>query len=163
VRCRVYPVMQPEMTKLCRRVYPGHPRGCPNYGIKPGCPPTAPMYDSVYNLRDLERPVIAIINWFDLTQHVARMRERHPDWSERQLYCCLYWQKGARRDLKREVDEFLETRPAYRAEFTPEAMGVNVTATLKAAGIVLEWPPRKRAAQVALAGIPLDRKKVRHL
>lgn len=152
--------MQPEVTRLCLRTYPGHPRGCPNYGIKPGCPPTAPMYDSVY---DLEQFVIAIVNWFDLAWHVKTMRQRHPGWSDRQLYCCLYWQKGARRDLKREVDEFLETRPAYRVEFNPEAMGVNVTETLRRVGIELEWPPLKRAAQVALAGIPLNRKKLRYV
>ena len=34
----------------------------------------------------------------------------------------------------------------------PEAMGLDVTATMKSIGVVLEWPPRELAVQVALAG-----------
>jgi hypothetical protein len=34
-------------------------------------------------------------------------------------------------------------------------MGVNVTATLKDAGIELEWPPKKFVRQVALAGVKI--------
>lgn len=154
MRYYVRPVIQPEVTRLCVRPYPGHGHGCPNYGRKKDCPPTAPLYDSVY---DLGYPVIAIVNWFNLARHVALMRERHPGWSERQLYCCLYWQPAARRDLKQQIAAFLRDRPEYRVEATPEAMGVNVTATLETAGVTLEWPPRIRAAQVALAGIPRRR------
>jgi len=35
----------------------------------------------------------------------------------------------------------------------PEAMGVNVTETMKRVGIELEWPPVNVAYQIALAGI----------
>jgi len=33
-------------------------------------------------------------------------------------------------------------------------MGVDVTATMRSAGVELEWPPRKIAYQVYLVGVP---------
>jgi len=35
----------------------------------------------------------------------------------------------------------------------PEAYGVNVTATMAAVGIKLQWPPRDKTYQIALAGL----------
>jgi hypothetical protein len=37
----------------------------------------------------------------------------------------------------------------------PEAMGVNVTETMKNAGVVLEWPPENIVIKVAFIGISL--------
>jgi hypothetical protein len=37
-------------------------------------------------------------------------------------------------------------------ERCPEALGLNVTATMRMIGIDLEWPPREFTYQVALAG-----------
>lgn len=37
---------------------------------------------------------------------------------------------------------------------TPEAHGVNLTETMRSAGIVLEWPPDRLAYQIVLAGTP---------
>ena len=42
----------------------------------------------------------------------------------------------------------------FVADYGPEAGGVDVTATLRRAGIRLEWPPRIIARQVAFLGIP---------
>ncbi|MHB9005128.1 MAG: hypothetical protein ACYC6C_13935, partial [Coriobacteriia bacterium] len=86
------------------------------------------------------------------------MRAKHPDWTERQLLNCLYWQGTARKHLKREIAAFHEhmmfTAPGLRCVVltTPEACGVNVTETMRAAGIELEWPARTLAYQVAIAG-----------
>jgi 3D (Asp-Asp-Asp) domain-containing protein len=41
----------------------------------------------------------------------------------------------------------------YGMEVVVVAMGVNVTETLKNAGVILEWPPKQWACQVALAGV----------
>ena len=41
------------------------------------------------------------------------------------------------------------------ATFCPEAMGVNVTQTLKEAGVELEWPPEKTVIKVAFVGAAL--------
>jgi hypothetical protein len=150
----VAPVIEPAVRALCQRPYPGHPRGCPNYGKKRGCPPETPIFDQVY---DLVLPVYAIVTTFNLGAHAEKMRERHPDWSWAKLSCCLYWQQGARKRLKFEIAKFLRSHPGYRAEATPEALGINVTATLQRAGFpALEWPPVHLARQVALAAVPKE-------
>jgi hypothetical protein len=95
--------------------------------------------------------VYAIYNRFDFGTHVASMRERHRDWSEAQVRCCLYWQGRARQQLRAEIDRFAVEHPGYVVETTPEAMCVDVTATMAAVGIHLEWPPQGYTYQVALA------------
>ena len=147
---QVRPVVDGCVRNLCAKPYPGHKTGCPNYGKKAGCPPQAPIYWTVY---DLSKPVYAIINEFDLRGHVERMRAAHPEWSHRQLVCCLYWQSTARKQLMAKIKEFLREHPGYSVEACPEAMGVDVTQTLGNEGFKLEWPPEKWACQVALAGI----------
>jgi len=152
-------VWEPERVRiLCTRPYPRHPKGCPNYGKKYGCPPQAPL---LINLLDLARPTWVIYNRFDLGKHVAAKNEKHPKWSSAQLYSCLYWQGTARKELRALVKAFLHTRftsppPALRKNLVvlmcPEATGVNVTATMAAVGIHLEWPPIVYAYQVAVAG-----------
>lgn len=144
----VSPVVDHSVRALCARPYPGHKKGCPNIG-KPGCPPKHPLLE--YML-DLAKPVFAIFNVFDLAEHVAKMRQKHPSWSERQLYNCLYWQPRARKALKCEIREFLREHVGAVIIKSPEAAGLNVTATLAAAGIQLEWPPRIKAYQVVIAG-----------
>jgi hypothetical protein len=148
---RVSPVLDPSVRGLCCRPYELHPKGCPNFGQRATCPPAAPLYSHAY---DMARPVWAVVNEFDLGGHVERMRTAHPDWSDRQLRCVLYWQGGARAQLARLIAAALRAMPGTRAETCPEAMGVNVTATLAAEGIALEWPPVRIARQVALIAYP---------
>ena len=47
-----------------------------------------------------------IFTQFDLAKHVERLQRKHPEWTERQLYCCLFWQGKARKNLKEEIDKF---------------------------------------------------------
>ena len=148
----VNPVMDETVRQLCVQRYPGHPNGCPNFGKKPGCPPKAPLLSDTL---DVARPVYAVFNVFDFGGHVERMRRKHPDWSERQLACCLYWQPTARKHLQGLLREFCRGHRALRIVGCPEAQGVNVTETMRRAGIELEWPPRTVTYQIALAGTPL--------
>lgn len=142
-----------SVRKRCTRRYPGHPRGCPNYGKHPRCPPRAPLITDEINPHF---PVFVIWNRFDFGAHVERMRERHPEWSERQLANCLYWQGTARKQLRKGLEEFNSKYPGYTVATTPEAMGVNVTETMKRAGVELEWPPVRYAYQVAVAYLKAD-------
>lgn len=147
----VKPVVIRPIHSLCVRPYPNHKKGCPNYGRKKGCPPGVPMFDSFY---DLSRPIYAIYNIFDFKGHVDRMRAKHPDWSKRQLECCLYWQGTARKKLKERIEIFKRLAgERYVVNAVPEAMGVNVTETMKRVGVELEWPPINVAHQVAMAGM----------
>lgn len=148
----VRPVIDYSVRQLCVRPYPLHKKGCPNFRKKAGCPPECPKFGEVF---DLSCKFFAIYNVFDFGRHVAVMKNKHPLWSERQLANCLYWQPKARKQLKQEIKIFLEDYPGYKVEMVPEAMGINVTATMKAVGIELEWPPRRTAHQVALAGMEL--------
>ena len=146
----VKPVIIRPVHSLCVKPYLNHKNGCPRYGKKEGCPPGVPMFDSFY---DLSKSVYAIYNKFDFKGHVDRMREKFPDWSKRQLECCLYWQGTARKNLKERIEIFkMIAHREYFVNTVPEAMGVNVTETMKRVGIELEWPPVNVAYQIAMAG-----------
>lgn len=145
----VTPVVDYGVRKLCMLSYPGHKNGCPNYKKADRCPPSAPLIRDVI---DLAKPVFAIYNVFQLHEHVARMKEKHPTWSDRQLRNCLYWQPSARAVLKVETQTFLREHPTSIIVRCPEGCGVNLTATMRNAGIELEWPPVQVAYQIVLAG-----------
>lgn len=154
----VNPVIIRPIHSMCLIPYPNHKKGCPNYGKKKGCPPGVLMFDRFY---DLSKSIYAIYNKFDFKGYINRMREKHPDWSKRQLECCLYWQGTARKRLKERIEIFKKLADCinlfpygrYVVNTVPEAMGVNVTETMKRVGIELEWPPVNVAYQIALAGI----------
>ncbi len=154
----VIPVIDISVRGLCRRPYPNHPRGCPNYGKRPACPPAAPL---LWDYFDRHRPTYVVWNRFPIGEHAQRMWRRHPDWTERQAYCCLYWQPRARKQLAHAIAFCRKgNRPAgLVATVCPEAMGVNVTETMLQCGITLEWPPRQWAYQVALMGTPKNARK----
>ena len=145
---RVTPVLMPlvDVCRLCQRPYEGHPRGCPNFGKRDTCPPEAGMF--AYEFYGDE--VYAICVKFQFGYHVKTMRKKHPDWSERQLRCCLYWQGTARKMLREEIARFILDHPDFTVTACPEAMGVDVTATMQQAGIHLEWPPEVLTHHVAL-------------
>lgn len=148
---QVIPVLDSRVRSLCINPYEGHKKGCPNFGDAKHshrCPPGAPLFDNHF---DLARPVYAVVNEFDLAAHMAKMARNNPTWTDRQLRCVLYWQGTARKQLKEKIVKGLSLCPAgYDVTWCPEGMGVNVTATLEAVGIILEWPPKKIVRQVAL-------------
>ena len=133
---------------LCRRPYPGHARGCPNYGARLTCPPKAQLWRRRFRPSDVS---IVVWNVFAFGKHVERMRERHPSWTQRQLACCLYWQGTARKQLRAEIAHFRRVNPERWIEvYPPEALGVDVTSTMALLGHRLEWPPVEKAYQVAI-------------
>lgn len=142
-------VIDKSLRSLCKRPYYNHARGCPNYNKKDGCPPKALHIE---NVLDLSNPIYCIFNKFDFKSHVDKMRGRHPEWSIRQLECCLYWQGTARKKLKSEITNFKEKHPALKIVMCPEACGVNITETMRLINIDLEWPPKTVTYQVVLAG-----------
>lgn len=145
----VNPIVDLSVRYLCLRPYGNNRKGCPNFAKKNGCPPKCPV---ISDTLDLSKPVYAIYNRFDIASHVENMKQKHPDWSERQLYCVLYWQPKARKQLREKIKEFLKQHRDSKVISCPEAQCVNLTDTMKAVGIELEWPPRKYAYQIVLAG-----------
>ncbi len=110
------------------------------------------MFDKTF---DLSKPVYIIYNKFDLRKHVDSLKLKYPNWSEHKLYCCLYWQPKARKQLLNEIIKFRKQFTNYSIEKTPEAKGIDLTATMKSIGISLEWPPKNITYQIALAGIKM--------
>jgi predicted metal-binding protein len=149
----IEPIIEDWVRVMCLNAYPLHPKGCPNWGKSDRCPPKVSFFDSIY---DLSYPVYAIINEFDLAAHVSKMKKTHPDWSDRQLKCVLYWQNTARKQLNEKINKALLDRKfrTYTATWCPEGMGVNVTETLNKIGVFLEWPPERIVRQVAILAQP---------
>lgn len=138
--------------KKCQDAYPNHKNGCPNYDKKVYCPPQAPGIGQVLQLN---KPIHLVMNCFDLGAHAKRMKEQHPQWTERQTRNLLYWQREARAKLKVGCRWLLKNHPEVVILLVPEACGVFVSKTVfDATGIKLDWPPKNYVYQVALAGTP---------
>ena len=154
VPIQVFPVIDYSVRALCINSYHLHPKGCPNFTKCDRCPPKAKLYDQVY---DLSQPVYAVINEFNYGEHVAKMlatpKKNGKVRSLDEAKCVLYWQNSARKQLDIKIKS-IGNLYKYVIEKTPEAMGVNITATLENIGIKLEWPPVNVARQIALLAIP---------
>ena len=118
----------------CLRQYPGHVKGCPNYGRK-GCPPDAVF---ITEIMDLRRPTYIAFSTFNLLAHIKKMQAKHPSWSDRQLRNVLYWQGTSRKQMRQraKVAQFLTGGDMVL--MCPEAHGVNVYSTCKVSGLQLQ-------------------------
>jgi predicted metal-binding protein len=146
-------VVSKRMRDLCSREYPGHPMGCPNYNKKSDCPPKCQI---VYNYFNLKKKHWLIIVKFNLAKQARRMKEKYPYWTDRQCRNVLYWQGGVRKELTDLCSKFTFKKGLdKRLSFTlkPEAMGVNVFATLHHIGIPIKRNPKKTIYKVALIGV----------
>lgn len=148
----VIPTVNLDVRDLCYKPYPNHKKGCPNYNHKKGCPPKV---ETIWEALHIGCVVYAIWTTFDFARHVTKMKTAHPNWSQRQLECCLYWQGTARKNLRQEIELFQLTHnyTTWTILQCPEAYGIDVTATMKSIKQHLQWPPKDITYQVALAGI----------
>ncbi len=144
---KIMPVIDADVRQLCFKPYPNHPKGCPNHNQRESCPPKVLLWMDVCDTYNA-----TWLYWtkFDLAAHRERMRAKHPNWSRRQLDCCLYWQGTARKPLRNYLKS--QMLPGFFITTCPEAMGVNITETMKNIGIELEWPPEHFTYQVAMGG-----------
>jgi len=134
--------------KLCLLPYPNHKHGCPNFGKKEDCPPSAKFFSRLILI-----PMFLVGVKFDLEKHMKRMKDRHPDWSDRQAKCLLYWQGTVNKALREECEKISSNHPNYLVLYKPEANGVNVFATCRSLGIILERSPKKYVWKIAIMGI----------
>ena len=136
----------------CVLPYPDHPKGCPNFNKKDGCPPRVKRVQEVF---DLTRSHWFIGEQFDMKAHKERMLATHPGWSDRQATCCLYWQGGVRKRLREACKAFTTTTcPGDYVGWSscPEAMGIDVFSTMQKLNIPLERNPQNTVWKIALAG-----------
>lgn len=129
----------------CKLPYPGHPKGCPNYGKRAKCPPQAPLFADIIN-----PPYILVGVKFNLEEWANSMKEKHPNWSDRQARCCLYWQGKVRKILRETCESIVDDDMV--ACYIPEAMGVHVFKTCAEVGIKLERNPQKFVWKIAIIG-----------
>ena len=129
-----------DTKQLCFSSYYNHPKGCPNaYGKcwnKDG-QKCQRMLDSII---DLDKPMYLIYNEFDVESWSKVMKRKHPNWTERQCRCLLYWQGRTRAKLRQKTGL---AKVMFGLSLTvltrPEYYGVNIYATfLNATGIILD-------------------------
>ncbi len=132
----------------CTLPYPDHPDGCPNYGSKEGCPPDTPF---VFDI--LQEPFRLVGVRFDINKHMRRMKDRHPEWSDRKARCVLYWQNSVDKALREKAEKVASSFEDSKILMKPEAYGVSLFKTCRDAGIELEtFPPKKYVWKLALVG-----------
>lgn len=142
-------VLDPRaMGPWCQIPYPGHPKGCPNYGKKKKCPPFSKYLKNFTN-----PPYYLAIQSFDLEAHSKKMKMRHPEWSDRQCRNLLYWQKSVVKKLKEEANAFIKSQEndLILVEI-PEANGVNIFKTCENLSITLEKKPIKIVRKIMIIG-----------
>jgi len=152
---KVEPVYKPVVRSLCIKRYAGHPYGCPNFGTRSDCPPDAPLLVDVF---DVAQPFWALWVDFDLTQWVAKIQAGHPEWTYKQCANLWYWQPKARKFLRSHARAWASNyekrwnKQDIKLTEAPEAMGVDVTSTMKRIGVHLEWPPKNIVREIFLLG-----------
>lgn len=148
-----FPVVSPHLViqhatrDWCELPYPGHPKGCPNVDKSPECPSQVPLVEEKF---DLSFPSYFAIERFDLAAHAVRMQAKHPDWSDKQCRCVLYWQNGVRSRLRIKCKNLVAMKPGYAYTLIPEAMGVNVFRTCHRIGIKMRKNPQDKVIKVGL-------------
>ena len=143
-------VVSSDTAKWCGLPYPNHKKGCPNYGKAERCPPQAPKVNEFF---DINRPLYIVHSEFDLTGHSETMKFKHPEWSDRQCRCVLYWQSRSRRHLNTRIGLAHFELGTNLHTTCPEAMGVNVYVTARISGLKLERIRRLSTCRhVALLG-----------
>tara|TARA_Y100000310_G_scaffold331173_1_gene404254 strand:- start:2169 stop:2687 length:519 start_codon:yes stop_codon:yes gene_type:complete len=132
-----------KIQNLCKIPYYGHAKGCPNFGVKEGCPPNQLLINGVL---DFDKNIYLIYTKFCVGHFAETMREKHPEWEghPRQWYNPRRWQSKARKLHKNEEEA---AREKYRLNLitrSPEAHGVDVTKMMASVGVDLDWgwPPK---------------------
>jgi len=132
----------------CKLPYPGHSRGCPNYGKKKTCPPQSKPF--IYLVRP---PFFLVARPFNLWAQATRMKKLHPSWSDRQCRNLLYWQKSIIKKLRDEANVFIKSKgDDFILLEVPEANGVNVFKTCENVNILLERDPKKIVWKAMIIG-----------
>lgn len=135
------------MISYCRAPYPNHPNGCPNWGIKKGCPPNVPCF-----LKEFNQKVLVCAVGIDFAHYLQIRRDIHPNWTERALRNPRHWQGHLRMLLRKDLLALKDEERNNKNKIVitnPEAMGINIFETCKQVGLILERTPLEKMYQVA--------------
>jgi len=118
------------------------------YGKRLECPPHAPLFEDYF---DMSKDFTAVVCAFNLGEHARKMLAKHPHWTDRQCRNPLYWQGTVRKKLKVLCQNFIGTDQVYT--LIPEAMGLDVGATMATVGVFIDFPPIETVWKVAILGV----------
>lgn len=149
-----------KKTRLwCQLPYPNHPQGCPNYKKNPLCPPKVKFMKEIIEVFQYFYLIYAI---FNLKNQRERMLSIHPEWSNKQANCLLYWQGSVKKELKDYIKRIillndnvkifiLSCGSGFKLKncnqekiYSMEAVGINVFHTLKNNNIGFEIKPKNK-------------------
>jgi len=160
-------IRNPAIQELCNCNYYDK-NGCPNYNkdyFKPyvkgfeyisPCPPHAHMIDQI-----AECPWTLVCAVCDFKQYLDDMKEKHKNWSDRQLRNVLYWQGSVKARLRKKTEEAISEDTTKIYFDRPEAHGVNVFQTMKYLGYELEFRPKKTLYMINLIACKKGNKRQR--
>jgi len=146
-------VCDPHIIKHCLDKYENHPKGCPNWGHKEGCPPNVRHFSRVY-----AKEVFVVAIRFNFAAYLSLRRQAHPNWTDRALKNPRHWQGHLRHELNDFLFKHLSEHEEIDGEIilSPEAMGVDLFATCENVGIHLERNPQNYVYKVALIARKLN-------
>lgn len=142
---------------FCTRSYPNHPKGCPNFSKKPLCPPNTEKI----NLDKYNDYILFYIK-FNFKEYYELRKKEHPNWTDKQVKCVLYWQGAVRKILKEALFEFCKEYIYYNKYDlflcvsdiygypSMEAVGINVFSTMRLNGVKMEINPVNNIYLVSL-------------
>lgn len=123
------------MRNCCKLSYPGHPNGCPNYGINPLCPPIAPYRPDVVNIY---KEFVLNFILFNFEKYKELRIESNPDFfnTDKRIECLLYWQNSVKKILensclKYDFDYIFGCGSGFLKKQSMESAGINVFLTVK--------------------------------
>lgn len=134
----------------CKLPYDGHKKGCPNHCNSDTCPP------NVEYKPKLPDKLKILVCKFDMKKYVNSMSMLHPDWTEKQLRCVLWWQGSIKKIMKDKISEDkLNPTIIYGSGSgfggpSMEAIGINVILTLKKLHIPIKAKPTDTVYMAAL-------------
>lgn len=138
----------------CKLPYPDHPKGCPNYNQRKICPPKAPLFKQI-----IKPPYTLVAVKFNLEKHVKKIKAKHPNWSNKQARCVLYWQNKVNKKLKQLSEETASKIRNSIILYKPEANGVNLFKTCKKIGLTLRPNPQKILWKMSIIGTKVNDNK----
>lgn len=137
----------------CKLPYPNHKNGCPNYNKSPFCPPNSPYYkEKIKKYKNLK----LVIASFDFHQYKTKMKQIHPNWTNRQLGNVLYWQSQVKKKLKEYISklkpDLILGCGSGLGTYSIESVGINIIRSLIHLKIEIQVKPKEYIKLICLIG-----------
>lgn len=136
-------IINKNTLKWCHLPYPNHPLGCMNILL---CMDSKPIWEIA------DAPFIFVGAKCDFKSYIKEMKELHPNWSERQLKNCLYWQRNIDNRLLIETRKIMWDKKLFFLTQRPEAHRIDVLSTMKNLGYDIERNPENIVWKINLIG-----------